>query len=223
MAQSNDDLPFDLSLLEGELQQEEAPDPLDLIDDCDQSEVVPEELLQEALRQLQGSQEEQLQGLKVFCEHRDPRSQPLLRPQQRLAAGIAMLTEHLEPLELLFLAALQLTQGFLQQLFWHNLGLIAVIDQIKGIRSLLLLQFPLKKRQIKRQIVVALGHGSTHGSRSGHVPRQPDARTHSKQGEGEHQQDGGRQQLGAKKRHNEIKRSTILGPNRGCRLSPVTP
>ena len=80
MAQSNDDLPFDLSLLEGELQQEEAPDPLDLIDDCDQIEAVPEELLQEALRQLQGSQEEQLQGLKVFCEHRDPRSQPLLRP-----------------------------------------------------------------------------------------------------------------------------------------------
>ncbi len=32
MAQSND-LPFDLSLLEGELQQEDAPDPLDLIDD----------------------------------------------------------------------------------------------------------------------------------------------------------------------------------------------
>ena len=83
MAQSNDDLPFDLSLLEGELQQEEAPDPLDLIDDCDQSEVVPEELLQEALRQLQGSQEEQLQGLKVFCEQRDPRSQPLLRPLLR--------------------------------------------------------------------------------------------------------------------------------------------
>ena len=82
MAQSND-LPFDLSLLEGELQQEEAPDPLDLIDDCDQSEVVPEELLQEALRQLQGSQEEQLQGLKVFCEQRDPRSQPLLRPLLR--------------------------------------------------------------------------------------------------------------------------------------------
>ena len=45
-----------------------------------QAEAVPEELLQEALRQLQGSQEEQLQGLKVFCEHRDPRSQPLLRP-----------------------------------------------------------------------------------------------------------------------------------------------
>ena len=61
MAQSNDDLPFDLSLLEGELQQEEAPDPLDLIDDCDQAEAVPEELLQDALRQLQGSQEEQLQ------------------------------------------------------------------------------------------------------------------------------------------------------------------
>ena len=53
MAQSND-LPFDLSLLEGELQQEEAPDPLDLIDDCGQDEAVPEELLQEALRQLQG-------------------------------------------------------------------------------------------------------------------------------------------------------------------------
>ena len=65
MAQSNDDLPFDLSLLEGELQQEEAPDPLDLIDDCDQAEAVPEELLQEALRQLQGSQEEQLQGEDV--------------------------------------------------------------------------------------------------------------------------------------------------------------
>ena len=49
MAQSND-LPFDLSLLEGELQQEEAPDPLDLIDDCDQVEAAPEELLQDALR-----------------------------------------------------------------------------------------------------------------------------------------------------------------------------
>ena len=133
-----------------------------------------------------------------------------------------MLTEHLEPLKLLFLVALELPQGFLQQLFRHGLVLTAVIDQVKGIRSLLLLQFPLKKRQIKWQIV-ALGHGSTHGSRSGHVARQPDARTHGKQGEGEHQQDGGRQQLGAKKRHNEIKRSSILGPNRGCRLSPVTP
>jgi len=133
-----------------------------------------------------------------------------------------VLTEHLEPLKLLFLVALELPQGFLQQLLRHGLVLTAVIDQVKGIRSLLLLQFPLKKRQIKWQIV-ALGHGSTHGSRSGHVARQPDARTHGKQGEGEHQQDGGRQQLGAKKRHNEIKRSTILRPNRGYRLSPVTP
>ena len=56
MAQSND-LPFDLSMLEGELQQEEAPDPLDLIDDCDQETAVPEQLLQEALLQLQGTQE----------------------------------------------------------------------------------------------------------------------------------------------------------------------
>ena len=65
MAQSND-LPFDLSLLEGELQQEEAPDPLDLIDDCDQETAVPEQLLQEALLQLQGTQEEQLQGLSLI-------------------------------------------------------------------------------------------------------------------------------------------------------------
>ena len=56
-----------------------------------------------------------------------------------------MLTEHLESLKLLFLAALELTQGFLQQLFRHSLGLIAVIDQVKGIRGLLLLQFPLKE------------------------------------------------------------------------------
>ena len=66
------------------------------------------------------------------------------------------------------MVALQLTQGVLQQRFWHGLSLIAVINQIKGIRSVLLLQFPLEKRQIKWQIV-ALGHGLTNGSRSGHV------------------------------------------------------
>jgi hypothetical protein len=71
-------------------------------------------------------------------------------------------------MKLLLLVALQLTQGVLQQRFRDDLALIAIINQIKGIRSVLLLQFPLEKRQIKWQIV-ALGHGLTNGSWSSHV------------------------------------------------------
>ncbi|MEB3176990.1 MAG: HEAT repeat domain-containing protein [Synechococcus sp.] len=79
MAESTD-LNIELELLEGELLQEEAPDPLDLIEELDGSDGPPEALLLEALDNLRGNHEQQLQGLKLFCEHRDSRAHPLVVP-----------------------------------------------------------------------------------------------------------------------------------------------
>jgi HEAT repeat protein len=79
MAQSND-LNLELELLQGELEEENAPDPLDLIDAAGPDQGISEAELLEALDNLRGNYDQSMQGLKLFCEHRDARCHPLLVP-----------------------------------------------------------------------------------------------------------------------------------------------
>ena len=75
-------LSIDPDLLAQELAAEETVDPLDAID----LDVAPDDSLQaaricdEALSLLTQSHEQRLQGLRVFCEYRDPRAAALLLP-----------------------------------------------------------------------------------------------------------------------------------------------
>ena len=89
MSQSPDHpqrLPLDPSLLAGELQAEEAPDPLDLlVADLDQQAAAapglsPPSLDRDAALQqlLQGDHDTRLQALRLFCEQREPRAVPAL-------------------------------------------------------------------------------------------------------------------------------------------------
>ena len=81
MADHNE-LLMELKLLEGELQDEEAADPLDLLElepGQPESAEALQQQLDRALTLLQGDHEQQLQALKLFCEHRDPRALPLLQ------------------------------------------------------------------------------------------------------------------------------------------------
>ena len=75
-------LTIDPDVLAKELAAELQGDPLDEIDfdalDPDQAKVASE--CESGLQWLQQGHEERLQGLRVFCEHRDPRSLPLLVP-----------------------------------------------------------------------------------------------------------------------------------------------
>ena len=75
-------LAIDPDLLARELAAQLAGDPLDEIElekiDGDQRNSIRECDL--ALKWLQAGSEERLQGLRVFCEHRDPRALPLLLP-----------------------------------------------------------------------------------------------------------------------------------------------
>ena len=75
-------LAIDPDLLARELAAQLAGDPLDEIEldkiDADQGNSSKECDL--ALKWLQSGSEERLQGLRVFCEHRDPRALPLLLP-----------------------------------------------------------------------------------------------------------------------------------------------
>ncbi len=75
-------LAIDPDVLEKELAAELQGDPLDDIDfevfNSDDNKVLNE--CQLGLQWLQQGHEERLQGLRVFCEHRDPRALPLLIP-----------------------------------------------------------------------------------------------------------------------------------------------
>ncbi len=75
-------LTIDPEVLAQELAAELQGDPLDEIDldglDPDQAKVASE--CEAGLHWLQQGHEERLQGLRVFCEHRDPRALPLLIP-----------------------------------------------------------------------------------------------------------------------------------------------
>ena len=85
----NDDgltkLTIDPDVLASELAAELQGDPLDEIDfaelDSNQANISSE--CEAGLKWLQQGHEERLQGLRVFCEHRDPRALPLLIPLLR--------------------------------------------------------------------------------------------------------------------------------------------
>ena len=75
-------LAIDPDLLARELAAQLAGDPLDEIelDKTDEDLVNSSEECDRALKWLQSGNEKRLQGLRVFCEHRDPRALPLLVP-----------------------------------------------------------------------------------------------------------------------------------------------
>ena len=77
---SRPELALDPDVLARELAQELIGDPLDEIDarEPDPIDVAAECDL--GLSLLQGEQEQRMQGLRIFCEHRDPRAIPLLLP-----------------------------------------------------------------------------------------------------------------------------------------------
>lgn len=76
------DLSIDPDVLERELAAELLGDPLDELDfrKTTDEEVVVARDCDVGLQQLKGSHDEQLQGLRVFCEHRDARAVALLLP-----------------------------------------------------------------------------------------------------------------------------------------------
>ena len=71
-------LAIDPDVLARELEAEEVGDPFDDIDidDPEQDALNAIRQCDEALSWLQQGHEQRLQGLRVFCEHRDPRSVP---------------------------------------------------------------------------------------------------------------------------------------------------
>ena len=73
---------IDPDLLARELAAQLAGDPLDEIelDKTDEDLVNSSKECDIALKWLQSGNEERLQGLRVFCEHRDPRALPFLVP-----------------------------------------------------------------------------------------------------------------------------------------------
>ena len=73
-------LAIDPDLLARELAAQLAGDPLDEIDKTDEALVNSSKECDLALKWLQSGNHERLQGLKVFCEHRDPRALPFLLP-----------------------------------------------------------------------------------------------------------------------------------------------
>jgi len=75
-------LAIDPDVLAKELAAELVGDPLDEIDleEVDSDEVKAARDCEIGLEWLQKGHEERLQGLRVFCEHRDPRALPLLVP-----------------------------------------------------------------------------------------------------------------------------------------------
>lgn len=77
---SNTDLVLDPEVLAAELAQELLGDPLDEIETVEEEAIDVAAVCDWGLEQLAGGQDERLQGLRVFCEHRDPRAIPLLLP-----------------------------------------------------------------------------------------------------------------------------------------------
>jgi len=75
------ELGFDPELLAGELAEELAVDPLDALDtiELSSSDIAAECDLGLELLAL-GRHEDRMQGLRIFCEHRDPRAIPRLLP-----------------------------------------------------------------------------------------------------------------------------------------------
>lgn len=83
--ESSADLVLDPDVLAAELAQELLGDPLDEIGTVEEEAIDVAAVCDWGLQQLSGPQDQRLQGLRVFCEHRDPRAVPLLLPL--LSAG----------------------------------------------------------------------------------------------------------------------------------------
>jgi HEAT repeat protein len=77
---SSGDLVLDPEVLALELAQELLGDPLDEIDTAEPTALDVAAECDAGIAWLGGTQEQRMQGLRIFCEHRDPRAVPLLLP-----------------------------------------------------------------------------------------------------------------------------------------------
>ncbi|QEY33094.1 HEAT repeat domain-containing protein [Synechococcus sp. RSCCF101] len=77
-SQSPEELALDPEVLARELAAELSGDPLDELTDQGEAGLDAAAECDQGLLLLQGSHDQQLQGLRIFCEHRDPRSVPHL-------------------------------------------------------------------------------------------------------------------------------------------------
>ncbi len=77
---SSSDLVLDPEVLALELAQELLGDPLDELDTAELTALDVAAECDAGITWLSGSQEQRMQGLRIFCEHRDPRAVPLLLP-----------------------------------------------------------------------------------------------------------------------------------------------
>ena len=78
--ESPQELYLDLDVLAQELAQELLGDPLDALDSSDPEAADVAAECDLGLSLLVGDHDQRMQGLRIFCEHRDPRSLPLLLP-----------------------------------------------------------------------------------------------------------------------------------------------
>jgi HEAT repeat protein len=74
------ELAFDPEMLAGELAQELLGDPLEDLDALEPAESDIAAECDQGLEWLKGGHDQRMQGLRIFCEHRDPRAIPLLLP-----------------------------------------------------------------------------------------------------------------------------------------------
>jgi HEAT repeat protein len=129
----HDELKIELALLEEELEAEEALDPLDLLPrdgDSVDGEEEQQKQMDQALNDLTGNHEKQLQGLKIFCEHRDSRAVPLLLPLLKSSCPILRMSAvyalgrnpHPETLPVLLPHLQQESNGFVRKALAWTLG-----------------------------------------------------------------------------------------------------
>jgi HEAT repeat protein len=85
---SPQELYLDPEVLARELAQELLGDPLDEIDSVDPAAVDVAAECDLGVSLLAGGHEQRMQGLRIFCEHRDPRAVPLLLPLLEAACPI---------------------------------------------------------------------------------------------------------------------------------------
>jgi HEAT repeat protein len=78
--ESPQELYLDLDVLAQELAQELLGDPLDALDSSDPEAADVAAECDLGLSLLVGDHDQRMQGLRIFCEHRDPRALPLLLP-----------------------------------------------------------------------------------------------------------------------------------------------
>ena len=86
--ESSHELALDPDVLARELAQELLGDPLDEIEALEPEAVDVAAECDLGLELLSGGQDQRMQGLRIFCEHRDPRAIPLLLPLLEAACPI---------------------------------------------------------------------------------------------------------------------------------------